>query len=135
VVIAAAAIIFTGCGPRSDRLEISGSVTLDGAPLDSGSIRFTSLGEKKISSGAMIQQGEYNIPQEKGLTPGTYHVEITSPDVNARPVMVPVGPGGRGVPTQPERIPPQFNENSKEKVEVSADSDNHFVFDIVSGRR
>lgn len=133
-MMVAASLLFTGCGPSTDRLEISGNVTLDGAPLDSGSIRFTSLGEKQIASGAMIEQGEYYIPQEKGLTPGPYHVEITSPDVNAPPVMVPVGPGGRGVPTQPERIPPEWNADSTQRVEVSADGDNHFVFDIVSRR-
>jgi hypothetical protein len=132
VVVAAVAIILTGCGPRSDRLEISGNVTLDGTPLDGGSIRFTSMGGTQIASGASIQQGEYHIPQEKGLTPGKYHVEITSPDAKAKPVMVPVGPRGQGMPVQPERIPPQYNVNSKQTVEVSADGDNHFTFDIKS---
>ena len=57
-----------GCGPRSDRLEVAGTVTLDGAPLDGGSIRLTSVGgEKLMAAGAMIQKGEYLIPQEKGL--------------------------------------------------------------------
>src|SRR4051794_41031338 len=66
-----------GCKPRSDRLPISGKVTLNGTSLDSGSIRFSSTGGGKIfASGAMIQNGEYHIPQEKGLPPGTYHLEI-----------------------------------------------------------
>jgi hypothetical protein len=132
VLIAALAITLAGCGPRSDRLQISGNVTLDGAPLDGGSIRFTSMGGKQIASGASIQQGDYHIPQEKGLTPGKYHVEITAPDVKAKPVMVPVGSGGRAMPVQPDRIPPKYNINSKETVEVSVDGDNHFTFDIKS---
>lgn len=123
-----------GCGAKSDRLEITGSVTLNGVPLDEGSIRFTSLGEKRISSGAVVQQGEYYIPQENGLTVGTYHVEITAPDANAPPVMVQVVPGKRGMPTQPDRIPAEYNINSKQRVEVTEDGDNHFVFDIVTGR-
>jgi hypothetical protein len=131
VVAALGLTVLAGCGPRSDRLEISGEVSLDGARLDGGSIRFTSLGEKMIASGALIQQGEYHIPQEKGLTVGTYHVEITAPDINAKPVMVPVG-GGRSMPTQPERIPPEYNINSKQTIEVTSDGDNHFVFDIVT---
>jgi hypothetical protein len=132
VVIAALTVTLAGCGPQSDRLEISGDITLDGAPLDGGSIRFTSMGGTQIASGASIQQGEYHIPQEKGLTPGKYHVEITAPDVKAKPVMVPVGPRGQGVPTQPDRIPPQYNVDSKQTVEVSADGDNHFTFEIKS---
>jgi hypothetical protein len=127
-------ISLAGCGARSDRLEITGTVTLDGVPLDEGSIRFTSLGEKKISSGAVVQQGEYRIPQENGLTVGTYHVEITAPDANAPPVMVQVVPGKRGMPTQPDRIPPEYNVNSKQRVDVTEDGDNHFVFDIVTSR-
>jgi hypothetical protein len=90
------------------------------------------MGGKQIASGASIQQGAYYIPQEKGLTPGQYHVEITAPDVKAKPVMVPVGPGGRGMPVQPDRIPPQYNINSKETVDVTVDGDNHFTFDIKS---
>ena len=32
----------------------------------------------------------------------------------------------------PERIPPEFNVNSKKTVDVIADSENHFVFEIKS---
>src|SRR6476660_5436488 len=47
---------FVGCGPRSDRLAISGKVTLNGAPLDLGSIRFSSIkSEKLYASGAMVK--------------------------------------------------------------------------------
>jgi hypothetical protein len=133
--VLAAAIIVTGCGPRSDRLEISGNVTLDGAPLNGGSIQFTSLGEKKIGSGAMIDNGEYYIPQANGLTPGTYHVVIIAPDNDSPPIVVGAAPGQPGVKTQPERIPPEYNINSKQTIEVTADGDNHFVFDIVSKPR
>ena len=55
-----------GCGPKSDRLAISGKVTLNGAPLDLGSIRFSSNGGGKLfASGAMVKDGEYHIPQPK----------------------------------------------------------------------
>src|SRR5262245_24328187 len=76
-----------GCGPKSDRLAVSGAVTLDGTPLEAGSIRFDSSGgQKVVSSGALIKGGEYYVPQEKGLPPGKYRVQITSPDENAPPV-------------------------------------------------
>ena len=74
-----------GCGPRNDRLAISGTVKLNGSPLDGGSIAFTSLGgEKMLASGAVVQNGQYIIPQEKGLRPGTYHVEINAPTTRRR---------------------------------------------------
>jgi hypothetical protein len=80
----------------------------------------------------MIKDGEFEIPAPKGLPPGTYHVEITSPNENAPPVMSRETPGGPGIPTQPDRIPPEYNINSSKTVQVTAEGDNHFQFDIVS---
>jgi hypothetical protein len=128
-----AVTILVGCGPRSDRLAISGEVALDNVPLDSGSIRFASEGGEKIfATGAMIANGEYHIPQEKGLPPGTYRVEINSPDTKAPLITYPRAPGEPAAPpTAPERIPPDFNTHSKHTIEVTPDGDNHFVFKIV----
>jgi hypothetical protein len=130
--------IFTvaGCGPRSDRLAISGKVTLNGVPLDAGSIRFSSLpGGKMYATGAMVKDGEYKIPQPKGLPPGRYHVEINSPDLKAPPVASRAAPGEPlSPPTAPERIPPEYNTNSTQTVDVAASNDNQFEFDITSGR-
>jgi hypothetical protein len=121
-----------GCGPHSDRLAISGTVKLDGVPLDAGSIRFTSLSENKAAAGAMIKDGAYEIPQEQGLLPGTYHVEITSPDTKSPPVIARATPGGPGMPVARERIPDDFNVDSKHSVNVTSDGDNHFEFEVVS---
>src|SRR5262245_46127357 len=124
----------SGCGPRSDRLAISGRVTLDAVPLDSGSIRFTSKeGGKLFAAGAVVQNGEFHIPAEKGLPPGSYHVEMYAPDTKAPLVVYRGAPGQPQMPpTAPERIPPEYNVNSKTTVDVAADKDNHFEFDIVT---
>src|SRR5688572_27465169 len=125
--------VLSGCGPRSDKLPVSGEVKLDGTPLDSGAIRLTSIGGEKVqASGAFIENGEFEIPQSKGLSPGAYHVEINSPNEDAPPVIDRATPGGPGIPTQPDRIPPEYNINSKQRVEVTADGENHFIFDIKS---
>ena len=87
-------VTLPGCGPKSDRLSISGKVTLNGAPLDLGSIRFSSDGGGKLfASGAVVKDGEYHIPQLKGLPPGTYRVEINSPDTKAPLVTYRPAPG------------------------------------------
>ena len=124
-----------GCGPESDRLSVSGEVTLDGAPLDSGTILFTSVGAAQlVSSGAMIQDGAYFVPEEQGLVPGTYQVEITSPDKSAPLAMAPAGPDQQGIPVAPDRIPEEYNVKTDKRVEVTRNGDNAFDFDIVSGR-
>ena len=127
-------IALAGCGPDSGRLAISGTVELDGVPLDQGAIRLNSSGAGKLfASGAMIQEGEFYIPQEKGLPPGTYLVEISAPDTSAPLVVYRGAPGEPALPpTAPERIPPEYNVNSKQTVKVTTDSDNHFVFEIAS---
>jgi hypothetical protein len=115
-----------GCGPASDRLPVSGSVTLDRAPLDDGTIRFTSKGgEKLIASGASIDHGEFQIPGDKGLPPGVYVLEISAADTNIPP----------GALTAPERIPAEYNSNSQKTIEVTVDGENHFDFDIVTKAR
>ncbi len=131
-VLTVGLVLVAGCGPRSDRLAVSGNVTLDGAPLDAGSIRFTSTSlEKLVASGATIAKGEYAVPQEKGLLPGTYLVEISSPDASGELVVHPSAPGEPTLPpTARERIPAEYNSNSKQSVEVTADGENHFDFNI-----
>ncbi len=122
----------SGCGPKTDRLQISGEISLDGSPLDQGSIRFIlKEGEKLLSSGAVIKDGKFFIQREKGLPPGTYHLSISSPDTKGP--MIPSGPPQqRGIPVAKERIPRKYNIDSQETIEVTPSGDNHFVFDILS---
>jgi len=125
--------VLVGCEPSSDRLQVSGEITLDGFPLDDGAIRFTSQGgEKQFASGAMIEKGQYFIPQEKGLPPGKYRVEISAVDESVPPALYRAAPGEPAMLTQPERIPPEYNVESRHTVEVAADNENHFVFKIQS---
>jgi hypothetical protein len=125
-----------GCGPRNNRLPISGQVTLNGTPLDKGAIRFSSVGgEKHYATGGLIKDGEYKIPQEKGVPPGTYHVEINSPDTKAPPVVVRAAPGEPlGPPSAPDRIPTEYNTESKKTVDVTSDKKNEFDFNIAAAR-
>jgi hypothetical protein len=132
-IIAAITLTVVGCGPRSDRLSVTGAVTFEGAPLDTGSIVFTSVGgEQLVSSGAMIEDGAYIVPQAKGLLPGTYRVEISSPDAAAPLEMSTGGPDSRGIPIARDRIPEEYNINSDKTVEVTVDGDNSFDFNIAS---
>jgi hypothetical protein len=132
LLLAITVISVVGCGPQSNRLEVTGTVKLNGAPLDEGSIRLTSVGtEKLFASGAMIENGQFTVPQEKGLPPGTYVVEISAPDPKAPLAVHKSAPGEPALPpTAPERIPAEYNSKSKHTIDVSGDSENHFEFDI-----
>ena len=83
----------------------------------------------------MIEDGAYVIPQAKGLLPGEYHLEIHAPDAEAPPIMVSTTPGGAGIPVAPDRIPPEYNLESKKTITVTADGSNEFNFDVASKRQ
>lgn len=127
--------MFTGCGSKSDMLPVAGNVSLDGAPLKSGSIRFTLTGvEKTFAEAAAIKDGQFEIPQAKGLLPGTYHIMISAVDENSPMVTIKDASGNPLTSAQPELIPPEFNSESTKTVDVTPEGENQFNFDIVSKR-
>jgi hypothetical protein len=125
-------VMVSGCSNDfGDRQEIEGLVTLKNQPLDDGSIEFTPLepppGKPETQSGAQITGGKYSIPRAQGLVPGKYRVRITAaaPETPLSAGELP-GPGG---PPAKERIPPEYNVNSKQEVTVTS-GPNTFNFDI-----
>lgn len=133
LVVGMVACVTIGCGPATDRLPLSGTVTLDGAPLDRGTVRFTNDGPTATkSAGALIRDGEFLIPREKGLPPGTYRLQITSPDRSGQMVRVGAGPNNPGMFVAKERIPESYNVRSEHVVELTASGENKFSFTITS---
>lgn len=128
---AACLLAAAGCGekPTQGRLPVSGQVTFKGAPLDSGSIQFMPPDSGgQFGGGAVIANGQYSIPENQGLPVGKYKIVISAGDPN-RPVPEEQMPGETGPPAE-ERIPAEYNVNSDKVVEVSADKENVFDFDI-----
>lgn len=125
-----------GCGAGNPlgRRAVSGQVTLDGSPLDHGVVEFSPQQPGGVTSGTLIQDGRYTIHTLQGLPPGKYLVRLFSPSRSAEPSADgPPGPPFPGrQPGEPakERIPPQYNLQSDLVVEVVADGDNAFDFDV-----
>lgn len=126
--------LIVGCGGVENELgrkAISGKVTLDGQPLDHGSIAFEPLSDSGVRSGSTITDGAYSVEELKGLPPGEYRVRINSAESTG-----PEPEGAPGEPTQnvsKERVPATWNSRSEEKVTITDDSDNTFNFDIKTG--
>jgi hypothetical protein len=119
-----------GCAKQdtTGRLPISGKVTFQGAPLESGSIQFRSEPDGQQGSGAPITNGEYTVPAKSGLAPGKYKVLISS-GIAGQPIPEGQAPGESGPPME-DRIPAEYNANSDKFVDVSADKENKFDFAI-----
>ena len=79
-----AALLLAGCGGESaydgpERFAVSGTVSLDGAPLDYGTISFIPTDEAaQRVAGAEIEKGQYVIAAEFGPNAGEYKVAISS---------------------------------------------------------
>lgn len=128
-----ASVLIVGCGPTSDRLRIRGEVRLDGKPIDRGSIRFTPMdGGQSLSAGAMIRDGEFDVPQERGLPPGTYRLSVSSPDREGEKVPYRAGPGQPTIMVTRDRIPVSYNMESEHQIELEASGKNFFEFDIAT---
>lgn len=121
----------SGCAKKNTtgRQRVSGKVTLQSAPLDSGSIQFMPAEPGgQFGGGGVIANGEYAIPEAQGLPVGRYKVLISSgqPDAEVQEGEL---PGESGPPAE-DRIPPEYNVNSEKFVDVSTDKENVFNFDI-----
>jgi hypothetical protein len=128
---ASVCVVLTGCGPRAAvRHEVTGRVIFDGQPVEEGIIDFEPLDGQGSKDMAMIVNGDYRIPADKGLMPGRYRVAIVAGDGNtgkgdASPdYRQPKGPRGK------ERIPPEYNIKSNVVREITAKGPNTFDFDI-----
>jgi hypothetical protein len=122
-----------GCGGgKSDRGAISGTVRLDGKPLERGSILFTPIeGTRGAVAGGEIVDGRYQLSATRGPAIGTNRVEIRAMRKTGRMAPKAFGRPGEVVPEQAEAIPPQFNSKSKLKAKIDA-GDNTADFDVSS---
>ena len=125
--------LVSGCtNDYGGRQGVKGAVKLKGAALDSGTIEFVPLdGDRATQGGAVIANGSYSIPRESGLMPGKYRVIITAGDGRTPASNPDEGPGptGRNI-VSVDRIPAEYNVDSKQEVEVTKAGPNVFNYDI-----
>lgn len=124
-------LLVCGCGGGADRASVSGTVTLDQRPVEAGSISFVPIeGTQSPSAGAVITNGQYDIPRDKGPMVGVFRVEIHAPHKTGK--KVPVGspaPPGTLADEVIDAVPATYNTRSTLRCEVKAGS-NTLNFDL-----
>ena len=71
--------IAVGCSRVPRRFALEGQVTVDGAPLESGSMAWIPTGQTGgPTCGGSITRGRFAIPAPEGAREGQYRVEITA---------------------------------------------------------
>jgi hypothetical protein len=74
---ALAFVVIGGCDSTSDRRAISGTVSVDGKPVEKGSIMFLpDAGHRGPSASSSILDGEYRFTIENGPTAGPHRVVV-----------------------------------------------------------
>jgi hypothetical protein len=127
----ALALVSSGCGAKSTKLPVSGTITWKGKPLETGMIKFVPKGgATKTEAVAVITQGKYAVPKENGLDPGPYTIFISSPDPKSQQGPADAAPGERGGYPAVERIPAKYNTKGEVAVEVKYGDKNEFTFTI-----
>lgn len=124
-------LVVVGCGKSAgDRVGISGTVTFDGQPVQSGSISFRpSESTRGPSAGAAIVDGAFVVPADKGVAAGQYRVEILGTRKTGRSFNDPVF-GATDVDEQ--YIPARYNNRSELTADIRADNSNLLHFDLKS---
>ena len=110
--------------------EVSGTVQLDGRPIEEGSIQFIPVeGSRGPSAGGVIQDGKYHIPRKKGVTVGTNRVELRAFKNAGTKIQDPTAPPGVRTEARVQAFPPEFNDRSTVVKEIRAGS-NTIDFDV-----
>ncbi len=124
----------SGCGPGTDgRVKAMGEVTLDGTPLDSGTIELHPKSPGGTMTGGMIKNGKFEIPAEQGPKPGSYEVRIFAASGAGAAVNASEPPGPESQAKAPaERIPPRFNVKSELTTEIGANGEEALKFEVKS---
>ena len=120
-------LLLVGCSSDS-RIAASGTVTLDGKPLESGAVSFRPApGNTSNSSGGQIERGQFHLTANHGLCPGKYLVTVQAFKPTGR--MVKDQQLGKDVPEQASL---KFNEVGKLEAVVAAGAENNFDFHLTS---
>ncbi|MBC7818623.1 MAG: hypothetical protein IAG10_17175 [Planctomycetaceae bacterium] len=131
VLLTGVCVFAAGCGGGggdSKGVAISGTVTLDGVPLDHGTILLKWPGN---GAGAEITNGKFAIPAKVGPVPGKHRVEISSLEggnkvTSTDPTQAMNEANG---PPPTERIPTKYNTESGLTAEVK-DGGESFSFEL-----
>ena len=99
-------------------MEVSGSVTYDGQPVQKGTIAFLPSDGNGPTAAAIIAQGKYTVK----VAPGSKQVKIEGYKIVGRQPCVRDNPASPLVDVLEPIVPAQYNERSELKAEIHGDT-------------
>jgi len=121
--IAAAAL--AGC-EDAELHRMHGMVTLNGSPVQTGELRLVAPDGSSPTAGAVITEGRYEVT----ASPGSKRVEIQAYATVGEARESNDIPGAAPVPVKKPLLPPKFNVDSQEVVELNGDVEKDFAIEL-----
>lgn len=119
--IAGLLVTLAGCGSDNGLITISGTVTLDGQPIENGSISLMPVSGNGIAGGGSIENGRYTAESSAGEMAVQINaiVEVRKENPTAEEVE-------RGLDIDRQQIlPAEYNRQSVLRIDVSRDNRTH----------
>ncbi|MDB5338671.1 MAG: hypothetical protein JWN70_4290 [Planctomycetaceae bacterium] len=132
-LVTALVVSVAGCGSQEiPKALVRGKVSLDGAPLKEGSIKFIPTEGDGPTAGAVLKgDGEYSTDVPVGMM----RVEITSPKVTGKRKAFDT-PDSPTIEITEEQIPERYNAKSELKYEVvSGEKEVEADFDLTAAKK
>lgn len=130
---AAAGLVGCGGGDGLNRVEIRGTVSFDGAPLETGSIAFIPDGGTSAPSvGGAIKDGKFHLPRAQGPVVGTYKVMIQASRKTGRQIVAGEGANDPNAMVDEVEmfIPEKYNSKTELTAQVGPDT-GPLAFDLL----
>jgi len=106
-------VLLAGCsGNRT--AQVTGTVSVDGRPLEKGSISFIPADGKGATAGSEIKDGKYTVSK---VSPGTVMVQIRYPKVTGKTKLYDT-PDSPTRDTLTEGLPKKYNDNTELRFDV-----------------
>src|SRR5689334_1242581 len=121
-------VLVAGCGPKSNKGSVTGTVTLDGQPIKAGLIHFAAVDGLTPTADAAITEGKFNA----SVPPGDKKVSISAPKVTGQRRMYET-PNSPMIDITEESVPKQYNAQTTLKYTVTAGSQQQ-DFELTSKR-
>ena len=108
------AVFLAGCSSGPQKGEVTGTVKVDGKPIERGSISFYPVDGKGQTAGGPITGGTYSV---KDVTAGAMKVEVRMPVVVGKKKDYDA-PGGKWYPVEDEALPDKYNNQTELRFDV-----------------
>jgi hypothetical protein len=117
-----------GCGPSGpQRVAVSGSVTLDGRPVNNATIIFTPQGPG-LAAAAMIDDGKFVLSDLDGPTSGEHRIRINPNEAD----MEQASPAELALTARRPKIPKVYQADGQLQAVVTGESQQHLSFELTS---